>query len=187
MVDNGTGLNEFATATFGMLLQVGLQLRKRFGQMQCDGDRGEIIIDPAPTPAGAPGDERLLYKSQNRITRSIRSIFGSAEFSVYVYHIRNEPNSAIAFRAFDAALQMTKECRWSSLRLFDWQRSRKRLSVREIDAWQRFAASTLSMIFTAQQRTWLLACFVIRLMDGQRSLCSVEDAAKTAGRSPILG
>jgi hypothetical protein len=150
-VDNGTGLKEFASAAFGMLLQVGLQLLKRFGQMQGDGDRGETIIDPATAPAGAPGDERLLYKSQNRITRSIRSTFGSADFSVYVYHIRHEPNSAIAFRPFDAALQMAKECRWSSLRLFDWQRSRKRLSVREIAAWQRSAASIASMLFTGRQ------------------------------------
>jgi hypothetical protein len=32
MVDNGTGLKEFESATFGMLLQVGIQLLKRFGQ-----------------------------------------------------------------------------------------------------------------------------------------------------------
>jgi hypothetical protein len=60
MVDNGTRLNEFESVTFGMLLQVGLQLLKRFGQRQGDGDRGETIIDPAP--AGALGDERLPYR-----------------------------------------------------------------------------------------------------------------------------
>ncbi len=32
MFESGTGLKEFASATFGMLLQVGLQLLKRFGQ-----------------------------------------------------------------------------------------------------------------------------------------------------------
>jgi hypothetical protein len=114
MVDNGTGLKEFESATFGMLLQVGLQLLKKFGKMQGDGDRGETIIDPTPAPAGAPSGERLLYRSQTRITRSIRSIFGSADFSVYVYHIKDDPNSAIAFRPFDAALQITPE-RYSPL------------------------------------------------------------------------
>jgi hypothetical protein len=93
MVDSGTGL-------------------KKSGQMQGDGDRGETIRDPAV--AGAPSGERLSCRSQTRITRSIRSIFGSADFSVYVCHIRNDPNSAIAFRPFDAALQMTPE-RYSSL------------------------------------------------------------------------
>ena len=112
MFDNGTGLKEFESATFGMLLQVGLPLLKRFGQMQGDGDRGETSINPAL--AGTPSGERLLYRFQNRITRSIRLIFGSADFSVFVYHIRSDPNSAIAFRPFDAALQITPE-RYSPL------------------------------------------------------------------------
>lgn len=34
MIDSGTGLKEFESAMFGMLLQVGLQLLKKFGQMQ---------------------------------------------------------------------------------------------------------------------------------------------------------
>ena len=34
MVDSGTGLKEFESAMFGMLLLVGLQLLKKFGQMQ---------------------------------------------------------------------------------------------------------------------------------------------------------
>ena len=84
MVDYGTGPKEFESATFGMLLQVGIQLLKRFGQMQGDGDRGETIIDP--TPAGAPSGERLLYKSKNRITSSIRSIFGPACFVTHPTH-----------------------------------------------------------------------------------------------------
>ncbi|MFN9039558.1 MAG: hypothetical protein ACK5YO_24880, partial [Planctomyces sp.] len=50
MVDSGTGLKEFESVTFGILLQVGLQLLKRFGQRQGDGDHGETIIDPAPPP-----------------------------------------------------------------------------------------------------------------------------------------
>ena len=74
MVDRGTGLKEFESATFGMLLRVGLQLLKRFGQMQGDGDRGETIRDQAPAPAGAQGDERPLYRSLLlRLTR--RAIF----------------------------------------------------------------------------------------------------------------
>ncbi|MEY2725096.1 MAG: hypothetical protein RLZZ458_963 [Planctomycetota bacterium] len=52
MVDNGTGVKEFESATFGMLLKVGLQLVKRFGQIQSDGDRGETIIDSVPAPDG---------------------------------------------------------------------------------------------------------------------------------------
>jgi hypothetical protein len=40
MFDNGTGLKGFESATFGMLLQVGLQLLKRCGRMQGGVDRG---------------------------------------------------------------------------------------------------------------------------------------------------
>ena len=82
MVDRGTGLKEFESATFGMLLRVGLQLLKRFGEMQGDCDRGETIRDPAPAPSG----EMLLYRSQTRVTHSIRSIFGSACFVTYPIH-----------------------------------------------------------------------------------------------------
>jgi hypothetical protein len=82
MVDRGTGLKEFESATFGMLLRVGLQLLKRFGEMHGDGDRGETIRDPAPAPSG----EMLLYRSQTRVTRSIRSIFGSACFVTHPTH-----------------------------------------------------------------------------------------------------
>ena len=82
MVDSGTGMKEFESVTFGMLLQVGLQLLKRFGQMQGNGDQGENVIDPAPAPAGAPSGEILLCSSQPDITRSTLSIFGSADFSV---------------------------------------------------------------------------------------------------------
>jgi hypothetical protein len=75
MVDNGTGLKECDSATFGMLLQVGLQLLKRFGQMQGDGDPGETIRDPAPVPAGAPHDERLLCTSNKSGTaQAVRSL-----------------------------------------------------------------------------------------------------------------
>jgi hypothetical protein len=42
---------------------------------------------------------QILYRSQSRITRSIRSILGSADFSVFVYHIRNDLNSAIAIHS----------------------------------------------------------------------------------------
>ncbi len=86
MVDNGTGLKESESATFGMLLQVGLQLLKRFGQMQGDGDRSETIRVQAPAPAGAPSGERLLYKSQSPITCSIRSIFGLDCFVIHPTH-----------------------------------------------------------------------------------------------------
>ena len=57
MVDNGTGVKEFESATFGMLLKVGLQLVKRFGQIQSDGDRGETIIDSVPAPDGLAPSE----------------------------------------------------------------------------------------------------------------------------------
>ena len=74
MVDHGTGLKEFESGTFSILLPVGLQLLNRFGQMQGDGDRGETIRDQAPAPAGAQGDERPLYRSLLlRLTR--RAIF----------------------------------------------------------------------------------------------------------------
>ena len=56
MVDSGTGLKEFESATFGMLLQVGLQLLKRFIRMQGDGDRGESIINPPSAPTGNTGE-----------------------------------------------------------------------------------------------------------------------------------
>ena len=74
MVDHGTGLKEFESGTFSILLPVGLQLLNRFGQTQGDGDRGETIRDQAPAPAGAQGDERPLYRSLLlRLTR--RAIF----------------------------------------------------------------------------------------------------------------
>ena len=55
------------------------------------------------------GSRGLLHRSQPRIILLFRSIFRSAGFSVYVYHSRNDPNSANAVRPIDAAVQITPE------------------------------------------------------------------------------
>ena len=86
IVDIGTGLKDFESATSALLLLAGLQLLKRFGQMQGDGDRGQTIRDSAPAPTGSPSGEMILYRSQTRFTRSIRSIFGSACFVIHRTH-----------------------------------------------------------------------------------------------------
>lgn len=94
-VDDGTSLGEFERSLFDRLLEIGLVTMQQFLAMQGDGDRGETAVDD---------DGHTLYRSEQPVTRRLRTIFGEHQFAAYVYRRRRHSNTPIALRPVDERL-----------------------------------------------------------------------------------
>lgn len=99
----GTDLYTVEKNILEKVLQMGRQATDRFLQLQGDGDLGATVQTAEGTK---------LQRSDSRVSRPLRTVFGEHTFSAYVYALG--PKQRIALRPIDARLNLSAG-KWSYL------------------------------------------------------------------------
>ena len=101
----GQAFRDVERGVFDRLLKMGYTVVSRFIELQGDGNLGEIATSD---------DGESIYRSTDRVSRRLRTIFGEHRFSAYVYRNRPHPNTGIVFRPIDARMSLSPGS-WSHL------------------------------------------------------------------------
>ena len=90
----GVSMREFERGLLDRLLVVGCRLTDQFLSDQGNGDLGTTCEQ----------DGHTLHRSEQPVTRRLRTIFGQHSYDAFVYRTGRHPNSAIAARPVDDRL-----------------------------------------------------------------------------------
>ncbi len=85
----GCTLSDFERKFLDQLLHIGRVGMDLFLVSQGDGNLGETVTT---------ADGHTQYRSEEPVTRQLRTVFGEHQFEVYVYRTGQHPNTPIALR-----------------------------------------------------------------------------------------
>jgi hypothetical protein len=117
--EQGCSMKDFEKGLLGGVLKSCVPVVDQFLKSQGDGDLGQTINalrrdDAQSSGTSESGESRRIYRSAERATRKLRSVFGEHTMSVFVYHASDDPNSAIVRRPVDERLGISPD-RYSPL------------------------------------------------------------------------
>ena len=117
--EQGCSMKDFEKGLLGGVLKSCVPVVDQFLKSQGDGDLGKTIDEASCDDAHSSGtsesgESRRIYRSAERATRKLRSVFGEHTMSVFVYHAFDDPNSAIVRRPVDERLGISPD-RYSPL------------------------------------------------------------------------
>ena len=106
----GIPIREFERGLFGGLLVVGGRVIDAFLEAQGSGDRGETFERASHDSIRS----QTLHRSDQPVSRPLRTIFGQHQFLAYVYRSGVDAKSSIMMRPVDEQLGLTAD-RYSPL------------------------------------------------------------------------
>lgn len=113
-VRQGMTMKEFERGLLGGLLCTGKRVVDQFLIAQGDGDLGETVAHPDESSDDQTIEPRKIHRSPDPAARCLRTVFGTHEFSAYVYREGEDRRSSIVRRPVDERLGISGD-RYSPL------------------------------------------------------------------------